>query len=639
MALPSTDTALDAVLLPALETAEEPPSIEDLEHLARAAGLVLGPDASIRLRLLLDDLGIGGTDGAGADLPAPVDWPAARARRQAASVARRHGFDEDQQAALVVLFADLARFRNEPTRAEPDAAAVARLDRALADQAVTEAFGYELLTPDPAPAHALDAWAADLIDHGSTGPAARWLRARAVDRLGRADDAALLLDAALACDPDFGPAHELAARDAGDRGDAATARRHLRAAGAADDDDHVVLLERILAAPRPNAERNDPCPCGSGRKFKHCCLVNPRPPLDDRARWLWHKGVQHLHDGPRRWRCVEVAAALQGADTVTPAIAHLALTSTLVADLVLAEDGEWSRFVAQRGPLLPADERDLAERWTGVRRSLFAVVAVDRERDVVVVEDLRPADPDRGERRDPHPVTVPSRSFAAVATVGMVVLTRVLPTGTAHQFFGGVHVLGPGQQEALQALLDQRPDALRVAEHLGAARQAAPRTTAEGEPLVFCAARYRLPDDLDPDAVADELQAAGGLLPAPTGEPAEPAEPAEPGDPAARGGPTGAAPDLPPLLTGAPGPGADAERFGATPTATGRTLVEPVEVDGRSWLRGAITVTTGELVIRTNADARLARLDALVARAVPRAVRIEEERRPATDPDDDPDPG
>ncbi|MBX3732464.1 MAG: SEC-C domain-containing protein [Verrucomicrobiae bacterium] len=33
----------------------------------------------------------------------------------------------------------------------------------------------------------------------------------------------------------------------------------------------------ILTSIRPKIGRNDPCPCGSGRKFKHCCLnkVNP----------------------------------------------------------------------------------------------------------------------------------------------------------------------------------------------------------------------------------------------------------------------------------------------------------------------------------------------------------------------------
>lgn len=23
-------------------------------------------------------------------------------------------------------------------------------------------------------------------------------------------------------------------------------------------------------------KRNDPCPCGSGKKYKHCCLKKPR---------------------------------------------------------------------------------------------------------------------------------------------------------------------------------------------------------------------------------------------------------------------------------------------------------------------------------------------------------------------------
>src|SRR5688572_17464939 len=27
--------------------------------------------------------------------------------------------------------------------------------------------------------------------------------------------------------------------------------------------------------------RNDPCPCGSGKKYKHCCLLNPKPQVVD----------------------------------------------------------------------------------------------------------------------------------------------------------------------------------------------------------------------------------------------------------------------------------------------------------------------------------------------------------------------
>ncbi|MDX9720354.1 MAG: SEC-C metal-binding domain-containing protein [Myxococcota bacterium] len=30
-----------------------------------------------------------------------------------------------------------------------------------------------------------------------------------------------------------------------------------------------------------NVQRNDPCPCGSGKKFKLCCLNKPLAELDD----------------------------------------------------------------------------------------------------------------------------------------------------------------------------------------------------------------------------------------------------------------------------------------------------------------------------------------------------------------------
>jgi len=40
--------------------------------------------------------------------------------------------------------------------------------------------------------------------------------------------------------------------------------------------------------------RNDPCPCGSGKKYKHCCLVKDSTP--DSAEFLWHK-LKQLNQG------------------------------------------------------------------------------------------------------------------------------------------------------------------------------------------------------------------------------------------------------------------------------------------------------------------------------------------------------
>lgn len=32
--------------------------------------------------------------------------------------------------------------------------------------------------------------------------------------------------------------------------------------------------------------RNDPCPCGSGKKYKQCCLKKPVEPRKLKAKWL-----------------------------------------------------------------------------------------------------------------------------------------------------------------------------------------------------------------------------------------------------------------------------------------------------------------------------------------------------------------
>jgi uncharacterized protein YecA (UPF0149 family) len=40
-----------------------------------------------------------------------------------------------------------------------------------------------------------------------------------------------------------------------------------------EDDPDVPLTDEPYVNPLRNVGRNDPCPCGSGKKFKKCCLV------------------------------------------------------------------------------------------------------------------------------------------------------------------------------------------------------------------------------------------------------------------------------------------------------------------------------------------------------------------------------
>lgn len=44
-----------------------------------------------------------------------------------------------------------------------------------------------------------------------------------------------------------------------------------------DKPEDISDIERILNPPKPvtkaiTTRRNEPCPCGSGKKYKHCCL-------------------------------------------------------------------------------------------------------------------------------------------------------------------------------------------------------------------------------------------------------------------------------------------------------------------------------------------------------------------------------
>ena len=100
----------------------------------------------------------------------------------------------------------------------------------------------------------------------------RWLRAVALDRIGDIEEAERELLAAESMDPDWPlPLIDLA-RIASDRGDVERGLGLLRRAGAGPDHPLVELLAAHRAEPGPDLGRNEPCWCGSGRKYKKCHL-------------------------------------------------------------------------------------------------------------------------------------------------------------------------------------------------------------------------------------------------------------------------------------------------------------------------------------------------------------------------------
>lgn len=288
--------------------------------------------------------------------------------------------------------------------------------------------------------------------------AARYLAARHAEVRGDTLVAEQHLVLAEKADPDNPAVIDRLGWYAADRGDAARAERFWRRlAGTPMVDEDLERLAPFLAAAtsagRSAPGRNDPCWCGSGRKYKQCHQGElPRPTLAERVPWLARKAAAFV---TRRLDlteddAVEVALARTQVGTAPDAVAR-AFQDPLVLDLVLTEGGWFEEFVAQRGPLLPDDERLLAESWLLVDRSVHEVVATDPGASLTL-QDLRTGDE----------LVVTERTFSRFARVGECYALRAVPDGEGHQIVGGIFPVRTGHEAAVLDLLD-RADPVEIA--------------------------------------------------------------------------------------------------------------------------------------------------------------------------------
>ncbi|MCU1391326.1 MAG: hypothetical protein JWL72_4664 [Ilumatobacteraceae bacterium] len=320
-----------------------------------------------------------------------------------------------------------------------------RVAAALADSDVAFAFWETSLDGDTE-LPALVSFAMAVADevHDATAPGLGWLLARALDWGGEAVLADRLLTELLPHAGGHALVLEDAAGFAADRGDAATAFRLLSEAGVeppafdeeddefdADPDPAQMLLLEIApwatGRPRETARRNDPCPCGSGRKYKACHLGREGFPLAERALWLYDKAKRFM-----RARGADTAMALAEllADDDDRLYDEL-LESELVADLVLHEGDWFDEFLDSRSELLPDDEAILAAQWLLAERSVFEVVGIGKEQ--IELRDIG-----SGER-----LTVVNVTPNHQTRIGGTVVGRPLPVGDAYRALGGIVPISP----------------------------------------------------------------------------------------------------------------------------------------------------------------------------------------------------
>lgn len=315
------------------------------------------------------------------------------------------------------------------------------------------------------------------------GAAARYVHAALTEMTGEDLDAEPLLDAALAGDPTFGPALFMAARYAEDRGDARRTADLLRRAHVPHGDPQLARVRPFTEAPRGGPSRNAPCPCGSGRKYKLCCLAKAAHPLADRSRWLLGKVAQWALEPSQRMALLPYGLAIYGESI--EAITN-SLNEGLVHGLALFEGGLLEDYLDRRGALLPPDERDLATQWLTSRVRCYDVVAV-RPGVGLTLRDVR----DNSEH------AVADRTASSQLRGGETICARLISTGEASEMFAFLFAVPPHQLGWLLRTLDgDLGDGLALAEGVGTMRKPPTVTTTEGEEMVVRTATYRLRDPL-----------------------------------------------------------------------------------------------------------------------------------------------
>lgn len=279
-------------------------------------------------------------------------------------------------------------------------------------------------------------------------PALAWLEGKALERLGQHEAAERAYDSAETLDPSWPLALIELARYASDRGDALRAVGLLDRAGVRGDDDERSFLAPF-AAEAP-LERNAPCWCGSGRRLKACHRVPPPLPLSMRGSWLHHKAVMFLHEGPWREELLDLAIERSRYWTEPDAL-YRALSDPLLHDVMLHEGGVFEVFLEERGYLLPDDEREAAQAWIDIDRSVFEVAEVHPGNQMELYDS-----------RTGESHWVFEGLASRTLRPGALVASRMVRCGRMWQLVGGVEPVSFRQRDVLMELFDGSPEPVDV---------------------------------------------------------------------------------------------------------------------------------------------------------------------------------
>ena len=463
-----------------------------IEARARAPRLLERPEAPIADLLAAAGIPV---DGERLD----VDDPREEVEALVDHLREDHGFDADEARAVLELAEDVEQLSLEFTRmlsehAPPSPpeqlvaeiigaeAAGRHLTAVLQDSELALAVAHDVLGSDPLAAVSL----LGLIRGAQPRPREKGAKANLHWLTGTALE--LAADDHRDAEREFRRAHEADDRHAeaivdlarylSDRGKAGAALGMLRLVEGGDLEPWKALLERYAAPGPMSAGRNEPCPCGSGRKHKVCCHATGGWPLVERIDWIWDKLVRFSVTPAAADLIAPVVAA--ASDQPGPA----ALQDLAVANLVLFEGGLIEELCELRGDLLPPDELALLRDWAQVEATAYEVVEVDSTAPAITLLDLT-----TGERE-----TLADHSLSRSVSPDDAVLAWLVPTPEGPVGSGGVLRIPDQHRRHLLKLLDEGADAVDLGRWY-ASLGAPPRlATTEGDPLTFITRTYRVAD-------------------------------------------------------------------------------------------------------------------------------------------------
>lgn len=279
----------------------------------------------------------------------------------------------------------------------------------------------------------------------------------------------------------YDPGNELVKQElanySADRDDIISYITRLRACRYGDVLNQLEMAEALVPKYQLT-ERNAPCPCGSGRKYKTCCLIRPKMNtvevqawLEFRVtRWMTRPEIRYLVDD--LFSEFEIELEDQDLDE-----RHFGF----IFDVATFEHGGVSDYLQRRGELLTESDREILQAMTESSRALFEVIELAPGKSITL--------------RDVTTGVLTKVSEMEASTqlsLGDYILSRIVNLPNGPELFGQTFTVALSRRDSLIELLDDGADAFDLVRWYASAVRPPELYNFDNEKLVLCSAKVKV---------------------------------------------------------------------------------------------------------------------------------------------------